>query len=87
VFSARDARTLNWAQVRNVSDGGIFLGADNMNLAGADGISTPAIRARHSNPTTGPIYASDPDRVISADLRSIKVTIRYPAGSSYRTYS
>ena len=39
VFSARDARTLTWAQVRNTADGGIFLGgATDMNLAGADGI-------------------------------------------------
>ena len=53
VFSARDARTLTWAQVRNIANGGIFLnGATNMNLAGADGILNTAIRARHSSPTT-----------------------------------
>jgi type II secretory pathway pseudopilin PulG len=89
VFSSRDARTLTWSQVRNVSDGGIFVGsATNMNLAGADGILNTG--------DTGETLESDVlDRFtrqiritdISNELRSITVTIRYPAGSSYRTYT
>jgi hypothetical protein len=39
VFSARDAHTITWAQLRNTAKGGIFLdGARKMNTAGADGI-------------------------------------------------
>src|SRR5437016_6162032 len=43
VFSARDAHTLTWAQLRNVADGGVFLdGAKAMNVAGKDGILNTA---------------------------------------------
>jgi type II secretory pathway pseudopilin PulG len=88
VYSARDARTLTWAQVRNVSDGGIFLGtATEINMAGTDGILNTG--------DTGELLESDnlerftrQIRIVqlTADLRSITVTIRYPAGSTFRTY-
>ncbi len=48
VFSARDTRTLTWAQIRNVngasgSDGGIFLdGPRDLRLPGADGLIATA---------------------------------------------
>lgn len=39
VFAARDAHTITWAQLRNVSDGGIFLGGElQLKTAGNDGI-------------------------------------------------
>jgi hypothetical protein len=39
VFAARDSHTLAWDQLRNVADGGIFLGGErNVTVAGADGI-------------------------------------------------
>lgn len=39
VFSARDAHTITWAQLRNAANGGIFQnGAQAMNTSGADGI-------------------------------------------------
>jgi hypothetical protein len=39
VFGARDAHTIAWAQLTNVSQGGIFLdGPRDMKVAGADGI-------------------------------------------------
>jgi prepilin-type N-terminal cleavage/methylation domain-containing protein len=39
VFSARDTKTLTWAQLRNVSAGGVFLdGAQQIKTSGADGI-------------------------------------------------
>jgi type II secretory pathway pseudopilin PulG len=39
VFSARDTQTLGWAQIRNVSDGGIFLnGPQPLRQAGPDGL-------------------------------------------------
>lgn len=39
VFSARQSGKLTWTQLKNVSDGGIFLdGAQPLNLPGADGI-------------------------------------------------
>jgi type II secretory pathway pseudopilin PulG len=88
VFSARDARTLTWAQVRNVANGGIFMnGERDMNLAGADGIlntgdTGETLESDNLENFTREIRITD----ISDDLRSISVTIRYLAGSQYRTY-
>ena len=88
VFSARDAQTLTWAQVRNVADGGIFLGAaTDMNLAGDDGIlntgdAHESLESDTLKRFTRQISISD----ISPELRSITITIQYPAGSSMRTY-
>jgi hypothetical protein len=88
VFSARDARTLTWAQVRNVADSGIFLdGPRDMNLAGADGIlntgdTGESLESDNLERFTREIRITD----LSDDLRSITVTVRYPSGSSYRTY-
>jgi type II secretory pathway pseudopilin PulG len=88
VFSARDSRTLTWAQIRNVGDGGIFIdGATDMNLAGADGIlntgdTGESLESDNLERFTREIRITD----LSDDLRSITVTVRYPSGSSYRTY-
>jgi type II secretory pathway pseudopilin PulG len=88
VYSARDSRTLTWAQVRNVSDGGVFLNAaTDMNLAGTDGIlntgdQNETLESDNLERFTRQIRITD----LTDDLRSITVTIRYPAGSSFRTY-
>jgi type II secretory pathway pseudopilin PulG len=88
VYSARDARTLTWAQVRNVANGGVFLNdATDMNLAGADGIlntgdQNETLESDNLERFTRQIRITD----LTDDLRSITVTIRYPAGSSFRTY-
>ena len=43
VFSARDSHMVTWAQLRNVSGGGIFLnGPQPMNVEGADGVVNTA---------------------------------------------
>jgi hypothetical protein len=43
VFSARDSGKLTWAQIRNVSDGGVFVdGAQSLKLAGPDGLVNTA---------------------------------------------
>ncbi|MBL8141977.1 MAG: prepilin-type N-terminal cleavage/methylation domain-containing protein [Acidobacteria bacterium] len=43
VHSARDTRTITWAQIRNVADGGVFLDGDQpLNAAGADGLVNTA---------------------------------------------
>jgi hypothetical protein len=43
VHTARDTRTIVWAQIRNVADGGVFLnGAQDLNAAGADGLVNTA---------------------------------------------
>jgi hypothetical protein len=43
VFSARDSRKITWAQLRNASDGGVFLDGERMmKTAGEDGVvNTP----------------------------------------------
>jgi hypothetical protein len=63
VFSARDSHTLTWAQIRNTSQGGIFLtGGRQLRLPGADGlvntsddgaIETVAYPGRDGVPDTG----------------------------------
>jgi len=88
VYSARDARTVTWAQVRNTSDGGIFLGTETpINLSGKDGIlntgdSGETLESDNLERFTRRIRIVQ----LSEDLRSITVTIRYPAGSTFRTY-
>jgi type II secretory pathway pseudopilin PulG len=43
VFSARDSHRLTWAQIKNASDGGVFLdGPQLLKLAGADGLVNTA---------------------------------------------
>jgi type II secretory pathway pseudopilin PulG len=43
VFSARDSHKLTWDQIKNVSNGGIFLnGAQSLKLAGTDGLVNTA---------------------------------------------
>jgi prepilin-type N-terminal cleavage/methylation domain-containing protein len=43
VFAARDTRLVTWSQIRNVSDGGIFLnGPQPINNPGADGLVNTA---------------------------------------------
>lgn len=43
VHTARDTRTITWAQIKNVSNGGVFLdGAQPLNAAGADGLVNTA---------------------------------------------
>jgi prepilin-type N-terminal cleavage/methylation domain-containing protein len=43
VFSARDSKTITWAQLRNVAAGGVFIsGQRNVTLPGADGIVNTA---------------------------------------------
>lgn len=89
VFSARDSRTLQWAQVRNKANGGIFINsATDMNVAGADGLlntgdSGETLESNALKRFTRQIRITD----LSDELRSITVTIRYPAGSGFRTYT
>jgi prepilin-type N-terminal cleavage/methylation domain-containing protein len=88
VFSARDAQTLTWAQVRNVADGGIFLNpATPLNKAGKDGILNTGDSGEDLESTklvrfTRRIKIKE----ITGELRTITVTIEYPSGSSMRTY-
>ncbi len=43
VHSARDTRTIEWSEIRNVSDGGMFLdGVQSLNASGADGLINTA---------------------------------------------
>jgi hypothetical protein len=88
VFSARDSRTLTWNQVRNVANSGVFLnGPRDMNLAGTDGIlntgdTGETLESDNLERFTREIKITD----IDDDLRTITVTVKYPAGSSFRTY-
>jgi hypothetical protein len=88
VFSARDARTLTWDKVQNVSDQGVFVNAaTDMNLAGVDGIlNTGDSGEELESPNLRRFTRQIRIVQLSTDLRSITVTITYPAGSTTRTY-
>src|SRR3989442_5453043 len=102
-FSARDSHTLTWAQLRNVSDGGIFLnGPQSLKVDGPDGVvNTADDGATETVILPGPDQTlGTPDDVtqrldvftreirivdLSADLRSVTVTVTYKAGPSTRS--
>src|SRR5262245_24128376 len=105
VFSARDTHTLTWAQLRNVADGGIFLGGpQSLRTPGADGLIDTADDGAVETvtyPGRDQALGTADDMTVSfvgftreiqirdveANLRSITVIIRYPQGSTMRTYS
>jgi hypothetical protein len=106
VFSARDSHLLTWAQLRNVSNGGIFVNAaTDLRLPGLDGV----VNTSDDPLTIESVQTPGPDRTfgngddktqiltgftrqiaiadLTADMRTITVTITYRAGTSTRTYS
>jgi type II secretory pathway pseudopilin PulG len=105
VFSARDSHTVTWAQLRNVSNGGIFVdGPEALKVAGADGVlNTADDGAVETVVLPGPDQqlgtADDVTQTLdgftreirlidlSADLRSVTVTITYRAGPAIRSYT
>jgi type II secretory pathway pseudopilin PulG len=105
VFSARDSHTATWAQLRNASNGGIFLnGPQLLKVAGPDGVvNTADDGAVETLVLPGPDQqlgtADDVTQTLdgftreilivdlSADLRSVTVTITYRAGPSLRSYT
>ncbi len=105
VIAARDSHTLTWAQLRNASDGGIFLvGAKSMKTAGNDGIlNTSDDGAIETVQYPGPdqLLGTSDDKTetltgftrqiaivdLAPDLRSVTVTITYPAGAMTKTYA
>ena len=104
VFSARDSQTMTWAQLRNVSDGGVFLnGPQPIRVEGADGVvntaddgavETVILPGRDQLLGTADDITQKLDgftrevRItdVTADLRSITVTITYGSGPNVRSY-
>ena len=71
VFSARDSLTVDWDDLQNASDGGIFLdGAQDMHVAGADAILntqddlTEAIESYALPGPDGDLETSDDNEVV-----------------------
>ncbi len=104
VFSARDSHSITWAQLKNVSAGGIFLNAaTNVNLPGPDGIVNTADDGAIESATfpgeDGTLGTADDTTLalkgfsrkieiveLSASLRQINVTVKYPSRSTIQTY-
>ena len=104
VFSARDSHVVTWAQLRNVSNGGIFLnGPQPLKVEGPDGVvNTGDDGAVETVILPGPDQvlgtADDVTQTLSgytreiriidltADLRSVTVTITYTIGAVVRSY-
>lgn len=107
VHTARDTRTITWAQIYNEADGGVFLdGAQSLNQPGADGLVNtaddgtvetvidPGPDGQLGTTDDAAIELSNYTREIqileltpaNADLREIRVTIRYTVGDAQRQY-
>ncbi len=107
VYTARDTRTVTWAQIRNTSDEGVFLtGEQPLKNAGADGLLNTADEQDEAVETIilpgadGDLGTDDDIEEplshytreieledVTANLRRLRVTIRYLAGSFKRTYA
>jgi hypothetical protein len=98
VFAARDSHRLTWAQIQNVSNGGIFLdGPQSMTLPGADGLVNTADDGaietidlpNHSIQLTSYTRQIAIQDVANENgqLRQITVTITYQNGRTRRTYT
>jgi hypothetical protein len=90
VFSARDSHTITWDQLRNASDGGIFVdGATDMKVAGQDGIlNTADDGAIESTPMPGPdqVLGTDDDtrQTLTGFTREITISELSPASPDLR---
>jgi len=100
VFAARDSKLLTWAQINNVSKGGVFLdGPQPLNLPGVDGLVGTADDA-----AAGIEYTDLPNQEIALTsytrqiaitdvanengmLRQIVVTITFQDGPTKRSYT
>jgi hypothetical protein len=98
VFAARDSHALTWSQIRNVSDGGVFLdGPQSLTTPGADGlVNTDDDGSVESmSLPSGTVTLSSYTREIKIEdvpnedgqLRSVTVTITYQHGPTKRTYT
>lgn len=106
VYTARDTRTVTWAQIRNRRENGVFLnGETDLHNAGPDGLLNTAddqTEAIETITLPGPDgdLGTDDDIVqalsqytrqieiedVTTNLRRLRVTIRYLAGSSRGSY-
>jgi type II secretory pathway pseudopilin PulG len=98
VFAARDSHRLTWSQIKNVSNGGVFInGPTSLTLPGNDGlvntaddgavetIDLPGHQVKLDN-YTREIKIQDVSGE-NGQLRTITVTLTYRNGSNVRTYN
>jgi hypothetical protein len=106
VYTARDTRTVTWAEIRNTTDNGVFLtGEQPLKNAGADGLlNTEDDQDEDVETITLPgadgDLGTDDDidqalshytreielEDVTPNLRRLRVTVRYLAGSVKRSY-
>lgn len=98
VFAARDSHKLTWAEINNVSNGGVFLdAATSLTTPGADGLVNTAddgpieqIVLPTGTTTLGGYTRKIQIRDVAGEngmLRSITITMTYKTGSNTRTYT
>jgi prepilin-type N-terminal cleavage/methylation domain-containing protein len=101
VFTSRDTRIISWSQIRNQTEGGIFLrGPQPLRRSGADGLINTADDAAqpiesetrigpNGQQVEAPLSGFHREiRIIdlSANLRQITVTVQYQLGPITRQY-
>jgi prepilin-type N-terminal cleavage/methylation domain-containing protein len=86
VNTARDTRVITWGQIRNVSNGGVFLdGQQPVKSPGADGLVNTAddgAAVADLNAFTRQIEILD----LAPNLRQIRVVVQYRIGHLQRQY-
>jgi Tfp pilus assembly protein PilV len=98
VFAARDSDKLTWAEIRNVSNGGVFLdGPRSLTMPAADGLVNTADDVTVETVTLGgkTVSLTQFTREIAitevansnGQLRSILVTIKYQSGAALRKHT
>ncbi|NWG14767.1 MAG: prepilin-type N-terminal cleavage/methylation domain-containing protein [Acidobacteria bacterium] len=86
VTTSRDTRVITWAQIRNVSRGGIFLdGAIQMRAPGTDGLVNTADDGA-LEPGLDDFTREIEIRDLAPNLRQIRVIVSYRIGHLQRQY-
>jgi prepilin-type N-terminal cleavage/methylation domain-containing protein len=86
VNTARDTRVITWGQIRNASNGGVFLdGQQQVRAAGADGLVNTADDGA-LDPNLSAFTRQIEILDLAANLRQIRVIVRYQVGHLQRQY-
>lgn len=92
VHTARDTRTITWAQIRNASAGGVFLdGEQPLNAAGVDGLVNTAddddagLETRREPGLDGVLFSDDDElKPLAGFTRDVRISELDPVNTALR---